>query len=137
MTSELDQTYAKATDKTGDADPAETGDFEEILAEAVYEGLSWVSGLLAPTLDAYIRGATTVEIGMRKTKLNVSDCETLEKGLQKVFGFGAKVVESRILKILNSKLGVSKKIDPSFRFSDEVKASKRLYKSKQSVRNTH
>jgi hypothetical protein len=131
LTSDLDQTYAKATDETKDATFRETDEFEEILAEAVYEGLSWVSSIVAPALETCVQGATTVEIGLRKTRLNTRDCDALEKGLERVFGFGAKVVESRILKVLHSKLGVSKEIEPRFKFSDEVKAARKLYKPKR------
>lgn len=135
MTSELDRPYAKATIETKDAALRETDDFGKILAEAVYEGLSWINSIVAPALDTCIQGATTVEIGLRKTRLNVRDCEALEKGLERVFGFGAKVVESKILKILHSKLGVNKDVELGFRFSNEVKTARNLYKSKRRVRS--
>jgi hypothetical protein len=135
LASESDQTYAKATHETEDVNLRETDDFEEILAEAVYEGLSLVSCLVAPALDTYIQGATTVEIGVRKNRLNTHDCEALQNGLDTVFGFGAKVVEYNILKILHSKLGVSKKIEQSFEFSNEVKSAKELYKSRPQARS--
>jgi hypothetical protein len=131
LTSELNQTYAKTTNDTEDANIGEMDGFEEILAEAVYEGLAWVNSIVAPALDTCIQGATTVEIGLRKTRLNMRDCEALEKGLERVFGFGAKVIESRILKVLHSKLGLSKEIKSDFKFFDEVKKARELYKSKR------
>jgi hypothetical protein len=104
--------------------------FEEILAESVYEGLSWVSGLVAPILDASIEGATKVEIGVRKSKMNMKDLEAFEKGMERIFGVGAKVVEYRILKILYSKLELNEQIEQNFRFSDEVQIAKGLYRSR-------
>lgn len=136
MTSELDQVCPKTTHETEDADLRETDKFEESLAEAVYEGLSWVNGIVAPVLDTCLRGATTEEVGLRKTRLNMRDCEILEESLERVFGFGAKVVETRILQVLHSKLGVSKEIEPSFKFSAEVRKARKLYRSKQ-VRKAH
>jgi len=122
LNAELKQIHTEAKHKTEE--------FEETLAEAVYEGLSWVSNIVAPTLDLCIQGSTTVEIGLRRTRLNMDDCEYFEKGLEKVFGFGAKLIEHKILGILQSKLGVTREIEQSFKFSDEVKMTKKLYESK-------
>jgi hypothetical protein len=137
LTGEADQTYAEAANATEDATLKETAKFEEILAESFFEGLSWFNSTLAPVLDTHIRGASTVEIGVRKTRLNIRECEDLEKGLERVFGSGAKIVESKILKILNSKLRVSREIEPNFNFSDEVKKARKEYKSKRLVQNVH
>lgn len=135
LEAELNETCAEPTAKTEDLSLRETEDFEENLAEAVYEGLSWVSNVVAPTLDMYLHDALTVETGLRKTRLSIEDCENLEKGLERTFGFGAKVVESKILKILHSKLGVSKAIDANFKFSDEVRTAKELHSSKLHAQN--
>ena len=135
MASELDQTYAKATREPNGETLKETEEFEETLAEAVYEGLSWVSNMVAPVLDICVQGATTVEIGLRKTRLSMDDCEEFEKGLERVFGFGAKIIECRILKTLHTKLGVNKEIEQSFKFSDEVKTARKLFKSKRCAGN--
>lgn len=131
LANELSQTCEKAIDEPKEATLGETDEFEEILAEAVYEGLSWVSSILAATLDAYIQGATTIEIGLRKARLNMRDCQNLEKNLERVLGFGAKVVEFRILQVLNTKLGVSDEITSGFKFSDEVEKARKLYISKR------
>jgi len=131
MANELDQGYAKATRELDDDSLKEVEEFEEALAEAVYDELSLISNIVASALDICIQKATSVEIGLRKTRLNVNECEDLEKGLEKVFGFGAKVIECRILKALNMKIGVSREIKQNFKFSDEVKTAKKLYKSKR------
>jgi hypothetical protein len=135
LEAELNETCAEPTAKTEDLSLRETGDFEENLAEAVYEGLSWVSNVVASTLDIYLHDALTVETGLRKTRFSIEDCENLEKGLERTFGFGAKVVESKILKILHSKLGVSKTIEANFKFSDEVRTAKELHSSKLHAQN--
>ena len=132
----LDETYAEPAPKTEDLSLREAEDFEENLAEAVYEGLSWVSSVVASTLDMYVQDALTVETGLRKAKLSIHDCENLEKGLEKAFGFGAKVVESKILKILHSKLGVSKAIEANFKFSNEVRIARELHSSRLHSQNT-
>lgn len=131
MASEVDQAYTKATQELDDDSLKEVEEFEEALAEAVYDELSLISNIVASALDICIQKATSVEIGLRKTRLNVNECEDLEKGLEKVFGFGAKVIECRILKALNMKIGVSGEIKQNFKFSDEVKTARKLYKSKR------
>lgn len=135
MTSELNQPCAEAMQEQDGKTLRETAEFEEIIAEAVYEELSLISRMVAPALDICVHGATSVEIGLRKTRLNMNDCEELERGLEKVFGFGAKVIECRILKSLNAKIGVSQEIKQNFKFSDEVKTARKLYMSKRCTRN--
>jgi hypothetical protein len=135
MANELDQTHAKATQELDVESIEETEEFEEFLAEAVYDELSLISNMVASALDICIQKATSVEIGLRKTRLNVNECEDLEKGLEKVFGFGAKVIECRILKALNAKIGASQDIKQNFKFSDEVRTARKLYKSKRCARN--
>jgi hypothetical protein len=135
LASELNETYAEPAPKTEGSSLREAEAFEENLAEAVYEGLSWVSSIVASTLDMYVQDALTVETGLRKAKLSIRDCENLEKGLEKAFGFGAKVVESKILKILHSKLGVSKAIEANFKFSNEVRIARELHSSRLHSQN--
>lgn len=130
LANELDETYEEPAPRTEGISLRQTEDFEENLAEAVYEGLSWVSSVVASILDMYVQDALTVETGLRKTKLSIQDCEYLEKGLEKAFGFGAKVVESKILKILHSKLGISKTIEADFKFTDELRMARDLHSSR-------
>jgi hypothetical protein len=125
----------ESTQKAANLSPKETEDFEENLAEAVYEGLSWVGGVVASTLDMYLQDASTPETGLRKTRFSIKDCENLEKSLEKTFGFGAKLVETKILKILHSKLGLTRTIETNFRFSEEVMAARELHSSKLRTKN--
>jgi hypothetical protein len=83
----------------------------------------------------YIKDALTAESGLRKTKLSIQDCGKLEKGLERAFGFGAIIVESKILKILHSKLGVNKTIEASFNFTDELRMARELHSSRLNAQN--
>ncbi len=136
MTSKLDETCAKSAPKVEGRSIRETEDFEESLAESVYEGLSWVSCVVASTLELYVQGARNHEIGWRKSKLRVDDCENLEKGLEKALGYGAKIVEYKILKILHSKLGTSRDITDDFKFTEEVGIAEELHRSRLHAQNT-
>jgi len=131
----MEDTRAEHASKIEGMSLTETKGFEEHLAEAVYEGLSWVSGVVASLLDMYVQDALTVDSGLRKTKLSIQDCEKLEKGLERAFGFGAKVVESKILKILFSKLGVDKAIKENFNFTDELRVARELHSSRLNAQN--
>jgi hypothetical protein len=135
LTNQLNHTYTEPTLEAQNLSLKETEDFEENLAEAVYEGLSWVGSVVASTLDMYLQDALTLETGLRKTRLSIKDCENLEKGLEKTFGFGAKLVESKILRILHTKLGVTRAIEANFKFSDEVRTAKELHSSKLHTQN--
>ena len=135
MTSQLKHTYTEPAPKAENLSLKETEDFEENLAEAVYEGLSWVGSVIASTLDMYLQDSLTLETGLRKTRFSIKDCENLEKGLEKTFGFGAKLVESKILRILHSKLGVTRVIEANFKFSDEVRTARELHNSRLRAQN--
>lgn len=135
MMTKINETCTEPTQKAENLSLRETQDFEENLAEAVYEGLTWVGGVVASTLDMYLQDALTVETGLRKTRLSIQDCENLEKGLEKTFGFGAKLVENKILRILHSKLGVSRAIEANFKFSDEVRTARELHNSRLHTQN--
>jgi len=102
--------------------------FDEIFAEAVSEGLSWFSSLIAPVI--LISDATTPDSGRMKSKLYIEDAMVLEKSLEMVFGFGAKVLEKKILEVLYAKLQVNNNIGHSFKFAKEVEKASELYKSK-------
>ncbi len=135
MTNQLNHTYTEPTLDAKNLSLKETEDFEENLAEAVYEGLSWIGSVIASTLDMHLQDALTLETGLRKTRLSIKDCENLEKSLEKTFGFGAKLVENKILRILHSKLGVTRAIEANFKFSDEVRTARELHSSRLHAQN--
>jgi hypothetical protein len=107
-----------------------TKEFDEIFAEAVYETLSWTSCFVAPVLHVYLHDAVNWEFGARKSNVSIQDAKDLEKGLEKIFGFGAKIVEYRILGTLYAKLRLRETIEQNSKFSIEVERAKRLYESK-------
>lgn len=121
----------------------ERNKFDEIFAEAVYEGLSVIGGLVAPVVLMHLENSglmksklspledfRVLDSGLMKSKLNMQDAIALEKGLEKIFGFGAKVFEKKILDILYAKLQLNKEIEQNFEFANEVKKASELYKSK-------
>jgi hypothetical protein len=107
-----------------------TKEFDEIFAEAVYETLSWTSCFVAPVLHVYLHDAMASEIGLRKSKLSIQDARDLENGLEKIFGFGAKIVEYRILGTLYTKLRLKEQLEQNFKFSSEVEKARKLYESR-------
>ena len=132
--SEVEKIFAVVSTDCGKDEVAPTwkSEFNEIFAESVYEGLQWTSGLVANILRSFLQDAITYETGWGKSKRNIEDAETLEKGLERIFGFGAKVFEKKILDILYTKLQLdthTKNFGHDFKFSKEVKKAKKLFKS--------
>ena len=109
-------------------------EFDEVFATAVYETLSWTSSFVAPVLHIYLHDAMTFEFGQRKSRLGIQDAKNLEKGLEKIFGFGAKIVEYRILGTLYSRLGLKEEIEQGFKFSGEVEKARKLFESRPRVK---
>ena len=104
--------------------------FDQKFGEAVYEGLQWTSGLVANILGSFLQDAMIYETGWGKSNRSIKDAATLEKGLERIFGFGAKVFEKKILELLYTKLQLdTKQLGHDFKFSKEVKKAKQLYKS--------
>lgn len=58
------------------------------------------------------------------------DTEAFDDGLKKIFGYGAKLIEKRILELLYQKLENPKKIGDDFTFSEEVKKAQKLRSSR-------
>lgn len=125
----------------------ERNKFDEIFAEAVYEGLSMMGNLIAPVVIMHLENSGLVksklsplqdtmvlESGLMKSKLSMQDVIALEKGLDKIFGFGAKVCEKKILEVLYTKIQLNKEIEQNFEFANEVKKAGELYKSKLHTR---
>lgn len=61
------------------------------------------------------------------------DPEAFDDGLKRIFGYGAKVIEKRILEVLYLKLEAPRKIGGDFRFSEEVKKAQKLLGSTEIV----
>lgn len=124
----------------------ERNKFDEVFAEAVYEGLSMMGSLIASVVLMHLENSGLVksklsmqdtmilESGLMKSKLSMQDAIALEKGLDKIFGFGAKVCEKKILEVLYTKIQLNKEIEQNFEFANEVKKAGELYKSKLHTR---
>lgn len=57
------------------------------------------------------------------------DTEAFDVGLKKIFGYGAILIEKRILELLYRKLETPWKIGDDFTFSEEVKKAQKLRRS--------
>ncbi len=57
------------------------------------------------------------------------DAEAFDDGLKKIFGYGARLIEKRILELLYRKLETPRKIADDFMFSEEVKRAQKLRSS--------
>ena len=108
----------------------EETDFEGILSRAISEGLTCINTIVAPVLRAYLDDAVTTEIGRMKSRSTVKDAKALEKGLERIFGFGAKVFEKKILEALFEKLSIDLQAGENKSFSEAVKEAKRIYESR-------
>ncbi len=54
------------------------------------------------------------------------DPEAFDDGLKKIFGFGARVIERRILEVLYMKLDVNMQVSDDFEFIEEVRKAHKL-----------
>jgi len=108
-------------------------EFEEALAEAVGEGLEYISEAVAPILRIYLSDAMSIDVSMLKSRLNDNDAKALQQGLEKMLGFGARIFEKKMLVNLQSKLGLRYQVERNFVFSEEVKKARRLFENSRSV----
>jgi hypothetical protein len=102
-------------------------DFEEALSQAINEGLACISTTVAPVLRAHLDDAVTWEIGLVKSRSTIKDAGALEKGLEKMFGFGAKVFEKKILDALYVRLSLDPTNRQNLSFLEAVKKAKEIF----------
>jgi hypothetical protein len=95
--------------------------FDLILAEAAQEGLKSISPSVPSVVIFYLKRNKSI-----RSNECIDDPEAFEEGLKKIFGFGAKVIEKKILEILYVKLELPRKIENDFKFSEEVKKAQTL-----------
>lgn len=98
--------------------------FHVFLTEAVNEGLSSISPSIPPVVFFYLK-----KDGSIQPDCLIEDLEAFEGGLRKIFGFGAKVIEKKILEVLYMKLQIQKEIKDDFKFAEEVKSAQKLLDS--------
>jgi len=103
-------------------------EFYVVLAEAVHEGLSSIGPSIHPVVFFYLK-----KKGSIRSDQCIDDAEAFEEGLKKIFGFGARVIEKKILEVLYVKLEVPRKIEDDFKFAEEVKKAQKLLDSTDRV----
>lgn len=106
-------------------------DFEKALSQAINEGLGSISTIVAPVLRSYLDNAVIYEIGRMKRRSTIKDVRNLERGLEKMFGFGAKVFEKKILESLYIRLSLRLETPQNLTFSQAVKKAKEAFDSKK------
>lgn len=107
-----------------------TSEFERAFAKAVCKGLETISDTVAPVLRIYLDDAMAIEVGLIKSRMNVENARVLERGLERVFGFGARVFEKKILENLYANLALEIGIPRNFSFSKSVEHAKKHYESR-------
>lgn len=95
--------------------------FDLVLAEAVQEGLSSISPSVSSVVLFYLKKNRSIQ-----SDQYIDDPQAFEEGLKKIFGFGAKVIEKKIIEVLYVKLAVPRKIKDDFKFAEEVKNAQKL-----------
>ena len=98
--------------------------FNMMLFHALYKGLNNIGTSIPPAILSYLKKEGSV--GPDQT---VNDPKALDRDLQKIFGFGAKVVEKKILEVLNEELRISTGIEDNFNFAEKVLKIQKKYSS--------
>ena len=99
-------------------------EFRVILYQAVYEGLRSICPSAPEAVLLYLERDGS--IGPDRT---IEDPEAFHKGLSKIFGFGANLIERRILGILYERLQIDGEIQDRFCFLHEVKTVRKKLSS--------
>ena len=95
-----------------------------IVSEAINEGLSALCGSAGNSVIFFLAND-----GAIKPRSNIENLESFSDGLEKIFGFGSKIIEKRILEILWLKLQLPppNDIPDEFEFSKEVERIFNIY----------
>ncbi|MDH5448730.1 MAG: hypothetical protein OEY24_00465 [Candidatus Bathyarchaeota archaeon] len=102
-----------------------------IILEAIDKGLSIVCGSAAPSVLFFLEN-----YGAIKSKSHIENLESFSEGLEKIFGFGSKVIEKKILEVLYSNLQLPQptEIQDEFEFAKEVEKISNLCEADQLVK---
>ncbi len=92
-----------------------------VLAEAVQEGLDRIGPSISEAVIFYMQKKAAIQIDNHEV-----DPEVLDDCMKGIFGWGAAIVERKILECLYMKLQIRIKIKSSFAFADEVKKAQKL-----------
>jgi hypothetical protein len=95
--------------------------FDVVLTESVVEGLNSISPSIHSVTLFYLKKNKSIPLDGY-----IADAKAIDEGLKEIFGFGAKVIEKKILEFLYLKLEVPLRIRDDFDFTDEVKRAQKL-----------
>jgi len=95
--------------------------FNALLVAAIQEGLNSIGPSISDIVLFYLRRNNSI----RSDQPSI-DPEAFDDGLKEIFGFGAKVIERRILEVLYVKLDVNIQLGEDFEFTEEVRKAHKL-----------
>jgi len=98
--------------------------FNVVFCEAIQEGLNSISPSISDVVLFYLQKKAPIRFDQY-----IIDPEAFDDGLKGIFGYGAEVIEKKILECLYLKLKVSRKIKGDFKFTEEVKKAEKLLDS--------
>lgn len=98
--------------------------FNVILFQAVYEGLNSIGTSVPSAILPYLERDGSIGPGHV-----INDAKAFDEGLKKIFGFGAKVIEKKILEILYAKLQIPQQIEDSFSFPEKIQNVQNMLQS--------
>lgn len=102
--------------------------FNAFLVAAIQEGLNSIGPSISDIVLFHLQRSNSI----RFDQLSV-DPEALDDGLKKIFGFGARVIERRILEVLYVKLDVNIQLSEDFEFTEEVRKAHKLLNASNPV----
>lgn len=95
--------------------------FSVALTEAINEGLCDICPSIRSAVLFYLE-----KNGSIQSDKSITNLEAFEEGLNNLFGFGARVIERKILEVLYIKLQTPKEIKDDFEFIEEVENALKL-----------
>jgi|GEM_PF-1596520 len=101
--------------KTTSSRKQKKSEFSTILFDAVHEGLNSIGASIPSTILPYLEKDGSIGPGRV-----INDPKAFDEGLRKIFGFGAKVIEKKILEVLYTKLQIRQEVDDSFSFPEKI-----------------
>lgn len=96
----------------------------EVLYQAAYEGLNSICTSIPNVILSYLEKEGVVGPGQI-----IKNPQTFDEELKKMFGFGANVLEKKILEILYDKLKIDREARDNVSFPEEIQAVERTLAS--------
>lgn len=95
--------------------------FNVFLVAAIREGLNSIGPSISDIVLFHLQRNNAIHPDQSSI-----DPEAFDDGLKRIFGFGAKVIERRILEVLYVKLDASVVLNEDFEFIEEVRKAQQL-----------